>query len=49
VIPAGTGHLFTSIPDHIRYIMVRIDPDKITPHKDEAASKADLASGGKGN
>ncbi len=26
-----------------------IDPDKITPHKDEAASKADLASGGKGN
>jgi mannose-6-phosphate isomerase-like protein (cupin superfamily) len=49
VIPAGTGHLFTSIPDHIRYIMVRIDPDKITPHKDEAASKADLASGGQGN
>jgi hypothetical protein len=27
---------------------VRIDPDKITPHKDEAQSKADLASGGKG-
>lgn len=49
VIPAGTGHLFTSIPDHIRYLIVRIDPDKITPHKDEAASKADLASGGKGN
>ena len=30
VIPAGTGHLFTHIDDHIDYIMVRIDPDKIT-------------------
>jgi len=44
VIPAGTGHWFTKIDDHIRYIMVRIDPDKVTPLKDEAASKADLAS-----
>ncbi len=42
VIPAGTGHLFTHIDDHIDYIMVRIDPDKITPPKDEAASKAYL-------
>jgi mannose-6-phosphate isomerase-like protein (cupin superfamily) len=42
VIPAGTGHLFTHIDDHIDYIMVRIDPDKITPVKDEAASKAYL-------
>ena len=41
-IPAGTGHLFTHIDDHIDYIMVRIDPDKITPFKDEAASKAYL-------
>ena len=49
VIPAGTGHLFTRIDDHIRYVMIRIDPDKITPHKDEAASKADLQRGGKGN
>ncbi len=49
VIPAGTGHLFTRIDDHIRYLMIRIDPDKVTPHKDEFASKADLASGGKGN
>ena len=48
IIPAGTGHWFTKIDDHITYLMVRIDPDKITPHKDEAASKADLASGGKG-
>jgi mannose-6-phosphate isomerase-like protein (cupin superfamily) len=45
VIPAGTGHLFTRIDDHIRYLMVRLDPDKVAPLKDEAASKADLASG----
>jgi mannose-6-phosphate isomerase-like protein (cupin superfamily) len=42
VIPAGTGHWFTKIDDHIRYLMVRIDPDKVTPGKDEAASQADL-------
>ena len=44
IIPAGVGHWFTKIDDHISYLMVRIDPDKITPHKDEAASKADLAT-----
>lgn len=43
VIPAGVGHWFTKIDDHIRYIMIRIDPDKVTPLKDEAAAKADLA------
>ena len=43
VIPAGTGHVFTRIDDHITYLMVRIDPDKATPLKDEAASKAYLA------
>ena len=43
-IPAGTGHLFSHIDDHIDYIMVRIDPDKITPLKDEAASKAWLGT-----
>jgi mannose-6-phosphate isomerase-like protein (cupin superfamily) len=48
VIPAGTGHWFTKIDDHITYLMIRIDPDKVTPHKDEAASKADLAGGGAG-
>jgi mannose-6-phosphate isomerase-like protein (cupin superfamily) len=42
VIPAGTGHWFTKIDDHISYLMIRVDPDKITPLKDEAASKADL-------
>jgi len=44
VIPAGTGHWFTKIDDHITYLMVRLDPDKIVPLKDETASKADLAS-----
>ena len=42
IIPAGTGHWFTKIDDHITYLMVRIDPDKVTPHKDEAASQAYL-------
>jgi mannose-6-phosphate isomerase-like protein (cupin superfamily) len=44
VIPAGVGHWFTKIDDHIRYVMVRIDPDKVLPLKDEAASKAYLTS-----
>ena len=44
VVPAGTGHLFTHIDDHILYLMVRIDPDKVVPLRDEAASKAYLAS-----
>src|SRR4249920_781873 len=43
VIPAGTGHWFTKIDDHIDYLMVRIDPDKVTPLKDEDASKAYLS------
>ena len=42
VLPAGTGHWFTKIDDHIVYLMVRIDPDKVTPLKDEAASQAYL-------
>jgi mannose-6-phosphate isomerase-like protein (cupin superfamily) len=44
VIPAGTGHWFTKIDDHIRYLMVRIDPDKVLPLKDEAASQTYLRS-----
>lgn len=48
IIPAGVGHWFTKIDDHIRYLMVRIDPDKVTPLKDEAASRADLQSAGQG-
>ena len=43
IIPAGTGHWFTKIDDHISYIMIRIDPDKVVPLKDEAASKAYLS------
>ena len=43
VVPAGTGHWFTKIDDHITYLMIRVDPDKIVPLKDEAASKAYLA------
>jgi mannose-6-phosphate isomerase-like protein (cupin superfamily) len=45
IIPAGVGHWFTKIDDHIAYLMVRVDPDKVTPLKDEAASKADLSGG----
>ena len=44
VIPAGTGHWFTKIDDHIYYLMVRIDPDKVTPLKSEAESKTYLAT-----
>ena len=43
IIPAGTGHWFTKIDDHIDYLMVRIDPDKVTPLKSEAQSKAYLS------
>src|SRR5262249_32316931 len=44
VIPAGTGHWFTKIDDHTSYLRVRIDPDKVPPLKDEAASKTSLAT-----
>jgi mannose-6-phosphate isomerase-like protein (cupin superfamily) len=43
VIPAGTGHWFTKIDDHINYLMIRIDPDKVTPLKGEAQSKEYLS------
>ena len=39
VIPAGTGHWFTKIDDHINYLMIRIDPDKVTPLRGEEKSK----------
>lgn len=44
IIPAGTGHWFTKIDDHIRYVMVRIDAGKILPTKNEAQSLKYLAS-----
>jgi uncharacterized protein YjlB len=43
VIPAGTGHWFTKIDDHIDYLVVRIDPDKVAPTKSEAQSKEYLS------
>jgi len=48
IIPAGTGHQFTKIDDHVTYVMIRVDPDKVTPHKTEADSKADLLTDGRG-
>lgn len=47
VIPAGTGHQFTRIDDHVTYLMVRVDPDKVLPLKSEAESKADLQTDGR--
>jgi mannose-6-phosphate isomerase-like protein (cupin superfamily) len=46
VIPAGTGHWFTKIEDHVNYVMIRIDPDKVTPLKNEAQSNEYLAKPG---
>jgi len=43
VIPACTGHWFTKIDDHINYLMVRYDPDKVTPLKSAAQSKEYLS------
>jgi mannose-6-phosphate isomerase-like protein (cupin superfamily) len=43
IIPAGTGHWFTKIDDHINYMMVRIDPDKVAPLMSEAQSKEYLS------
>ena len=43
VIPAGTGHWFTKIDDHINYLMIRLDPDKVTPVRNEAKSKEYLS------
>lgn len=43
IIPAGTGHLFTRIDDHIRYLMIRFDPDKVTPLKTAEQSRQYLA------
>jgi mannose-6-phosphate isomerase-like protein (cupin superfamily) len=43
IIPAGTGHWFTKIEDHINYLMIRVDPDKVTPLKSEAQSKEYLS------
>lgn len=31
VIPAGLMHTWTSIPNHVTYLSVRIDPDQVLP------------------
>jgi mannose-6-phosphate isomerase-like protein (cupin superfamily) len=43
IIPAGTGHWFTKIEDHVNYLMIRVDPDKVTPLRSEAQSKEYLS------
>jgi len=43
VVPAGTGHSWVEIPDHVTYLMIRLDPDKILPLKSAEQSKAHLA------
>ena len=43
VIPAGTGHWFTKIDDHINYLMIRYDPAKLTPLRSEAQSNEYLS------
>src|SRR5687767_15650738 len=47
IIPAGTGHQFTRIDDHITYLMIRVDPDKVTPPKTAEDSAADLKTDGR--
>lgn len=47
IIPAGVGHWFTRVDDHIRYVMIRLDPDKVLPLKDEEGSQADLKQNAK--
>jgi mannose-6-phosphate isomerase-like protein (cupin superfamily) len=49
IIPAGTGHQFTKIDDHITYLMVRVDPDKVTPPKTAEDSAVDLLTDGREN
>jgi len=44
IIPAGTGHWFQKIDDHINYLMVRFDPDKVTPLRDEERSREYLST-----
>jgi mannose-6-phosphate isomerase-like protein (cupin superfamily) len=47
VIPAGTGHQFTRIDDHITYLMVRVDPDKVVPLMTAEDARAYLAGSGR--
>ena len=31
VIPVGAMHAWTSIPDHVTYLSIRVDPDQVLP------------------
>ena len=31
VIPVGVMHAWTSIPDHVTYLSIRVDPDQVLP------------------
>ncbi len=31
VIPVGTMHTWTRIPDHVTYLSIRVDPDQVLP------------------
>ena len=31
VIPVGTMHTWTSIPDHVTYLSIRVDPNRVLP------------------
>src|ERR1700688_380065 len=37
IIPAGTGHWFTKIDDHIRYVMERLEPGQNSSLEDRSA------------
>lgn len=42
VIPGGTGHQFTRIDDHISYLQVRVDPQRVIPLFDAAEAQDEL-------
>jgi mannose-6-phosphate isomerase-like protein (cupin superfamily) len=33
IIPSGVGHIFSSIDGTIKYVVVRVDPDRVLPLK----------------
>ncbi len=46
VIPAGTGHAWIDIPDHVTYLTFRTDPDKVVKLMNAADARRFLDSGG---
>lgn len=45
IIPAGTGHAWIEIPDHVTYLMVRIDPEQVVALMDKDDSDRFLEQG----